>query len=131
MSFVLLENYENEIVIFPLSCLFRSPSQNCDHGYLSGLGAQKLDTIFRHYYPESGFGWIIFAVAILIAIISHGFQLSAIFFLMPALKRFQVSDVECLGEYNSNYILTTVASAGISVMIFIGISFALNVFSSA
>jgi hypothetical protein len=65
---------------------------------LSGLGAQKLDTIFRHYYPESGFGWIIVVVAILIAIITHGFQLSSIFFLLPAQKRFQVSDVECLGE---------------------------------
>lgn len=77
--------------------LFRSP-QNCDHGYLSGLGAQKLDTIFRHYYPESGFGWIIFTVAILIAIITHGFQLSAVLFLQPAQNRFKVDEVECLGE---------------------------------
>jgi hypothetical protein len=79
--------------------LFRSPT-NCDHGYLSGLGAQKLDTIFRHYYPESGFGWIIVAVAIAVAIITHGFQLSAILFLMPAQSRFRVSDVDCLGEYD-------------------------------
>jgi hypothetical protein len=68
---------------------------------LAGIGAQKLDTIFRHYYPESGFGWIIVTVAILIAIITHGFQLSAILFLMPAQNRFkEVSEVECLGEYN-------------------------------
>lgn len=77
--------------------VFRSP-QNCDHGYLSGLGAQKLDTLFRHYYPEAGFGWIIFTVAVLIAVITHGFQLSAIFFLMPAQNRFKAGEVECLGE---------------------------------
>lgn len=106
MSFRAAENYKNGKIISALirAHLFRSPSQNCDHGYLSGLGAQKLDTIFRHYYPESGFGWIIVAVAILIAIITHGFQLSAIFFLMPAMKRFPAGDVECLGEYDSNYI---------------------------
>ena len=75
----------------------RSPA-NCNHGYLSGLGAQKLDTIFRHYYPESGFGWIVLAVAFLVAIITHGFQLSAAFFLLPAQKRFKVNEVECLGE---------------------------------
>ncbi|KAG5684289.1 hypothetical protein PVAND_013525 [Polypedilum vanderplanki] len=70
-----------------------------DHGrYLSGLGAQKLDTIFRHYYPESGFGWIILVVAIIVAIFTHGFQLSAILFLLPALNRFQADKIDCLGE---------------------------------
>ncbi|CRL04869.1 CLUMA_CG017922, isoform A, partial [Clunio marinus] len=73
----------------------KSP-QNCDHGYLSGLGAQKLDTIFRHYYPESGFGWIIVACAVFIAIVTHGLQLSAVFFLKPVLNRFKVTEVECL-----------------------------------
>lgn len=42
---------------------------------------------------------MIVAVAIAVAIISHGFQLSAIFFLMPVQKKFGVSEVECLGEY--------------------------------
>lgn len=81
----------------PLLFLFRSPT-SCDHGYLSGLGAQKLDTIFRHYYPEAGFGWIIVTVAVLIAVITHGFQLSAVFFLLPVQKKFHASEVECLGE---------------------------------
>lgn len=82
-----------------ISPVFRSPT-SCDHGYLSGLGAQKLDTIFRHYYPEADYGWIIVVVATLVAIITHGFQLSAVLFLMPAQKRFkEVGEVECLGEY--------------------------------
>lgn len=81
-----------------ISPVFRSPT-SCDHGYLSGLGAQKLDTIFRHYYPEADYGWIIVVVATLVAIITHGFQLSAVLFLMPAQKRFkEVGEVECLGE---------------------------------
>lgn len=77
----------------------RSPQNgfSCDHGYLSGRGAQKLDTIFRHYYPESGFGWIVLLVAVIVAIIVHGFQLSAIIFLLPTIQRFHVDEVE-LGE---------------------------------
>lgn len=94
---LLAANYQHRLLknIFISFC--RSP-QNCDHGYLSGLGAQKLDTIFRHYYPESGFGWLILAVAIVIAIITHGFQLSAVMFLVPAQAIFKVTDVECLGK---------------------------------
>lgn len=72
---------------------------NNDHGFLSGLGAQKLDTLFRHYYPEEGWAWVIVCVAVLIAILNHGFQLSSIFFLLPAGKRFGVTEVDCLGEY--------------------------------
>ena len=71
---------------------------NSDHGYLSGLGAQKLDTLFRHYYPEEGWAWVIVCVAVLIAILNHGFQLSSIFFLLPAGKRFGATEVDCLGE---------------------------------
>lgn len=79
---------------------FRSPQHafSCEHGFLSGRGAQKLDTIFRHYYPEGGFAWIILVVAIVVAIFTHGFQLSAIFFLMPAVERFHADAIECLGE---------------------------------
>lgn len=81
-------------------CLFRSPQNgfSCDRGFLSGRGAEKLDTIFRHYYPESGFGWMILIVAIIVAIITHGLQLSATLFLLPAIHRFHVDEVECLGE---------------------------------
>lgn len=92
-------NYELLCVISLLPT--RSPQHgfSCDHhGYLSGRGAQKLDTIFRHYYPESGFGWIVLLVAIIVAIITHGFQLSAIIFLLPTIQRFNVNEVECLGE---------------------------------
>lgn len=92
-----LSKFLSDTIPLAIFCIFRSPT-NCDHGYLSGLGAQKLDTIFRHYYPESGFGWIILVVGILIAIITHGFQLSAVLFLIPVQKKFKVSEVECLGE---------------------------------
>lgn len=70
---------------------------------MSGRGAQKLETIFRHYYPESGFGWIILMVAVIVAVITQGFQLSAVLFLLPAVGRFNADSVECLGEYTKKF----------------------------
>lgn len=60
----------------------------------------KADTLFRHYYPEGSWGWIIVCVAILIALLNHGLQLSSTLFLIPAGRRFKVNEVDCLGEFS-------------------------------
>lgn len=69
-----------------------------DKYVISGLGGQKLDTLFRHYYPETGYAYVILTLAILVAIIIHGFHLSGSIFLIPAQNRFHVGAVECVGE---------------------------------
>jgi hypothetical protein len=63
------------------------------------IAARRL--ICRRYYPEGNFGWIIVIVAVVVNILTHGFQLSAITFLVPASHRFKVAEVEvdCLGEW--------------------------------
>lgn len=78
-----------------------SAAAECEHRdkcVISGLGAQKLDTIFRHYYPETGYAYVILTLAIIVAITIHGFHLSASIFLIPAQNRFHVGAVECVGE---------------------------------
>lgn len=62
------------------------------------IAARRL--ICRRYYPEGGFGWIILFVGVVVNVLTHGLQLCAPSFLMPAGQRFKVEDVEvdCLGE---------------------------------
>lgn len=62
------------------------------------IAARRL--ICRRYYPEGGFGWVILFVGALVNVLTHGLQLNAWSFLIPAGHRFKVIDVEvdCLGE---------------------------------
>lgn len=63
------------------------------------IAARRL--ICRRYYPEGNWGWVIIFVGIVVNVLTHGLQLSAFSFLMPAGLRFKVSEVEvdCLGEW--------------------------------
>lgn len=63
------------------------------------IAARRL--ICRRYYPEGGFGWVILLAAVLVNVLTHGLQLSAWSFLLPAGHRFKVTEVEvdCLGEW--------------------------------
>uniref|UniRef100_A0A336KBX9 CSON006638 protein n=1 Tax=Culicoides sonorensis TaxID=179676 RepID=A0A336KBX9_CULSO len=58
------------------------------NGCVSGLAALKASTLQRHYYPEGNWGWVIVVVAIINIILTHGLQLSASLFLLPAGVRF-------------------------------------------
>ncbi|XP_070508264.1 monocarboxylate transporter 2-like isoform X3 [Chironomus tepperi] len=59
------------------------------------MAARRL--ICRRYYPEAGFGWIVMFVGLIVNTFTHGLQLSAIFFLLPAVIRFKADEVDCLG----------------------------------
>lgn len=52
----------------------------------------------RRYYPEGSFGYVILFVGLIVNTLTHGLQLSAFFFLLPASIRFDVDEVECLGK---------------------------------
>lgn len=60
------------------------------------MAARRL--ICQRYYPEGSFGWIVMVVSLIVNLFTHGLQLSAIFFLMPAGIRFKVDEVDCLGK---------------------------------
>lgn len=97
----------------PLAANSGAAVAECEHREkcaISGLGAQKLDTIFRHYYPETGYAYVILTLAIIVAIIIHGFHLSASVFLTPAVDRFHVDAVECIGECVWMWIISTPVS---------------------
>lgn len=60
------------------------------------MAARRL--ICRRYYPEAGFGWIVMFVGLIVNTFTHGLQLSAIFFLLPASIRFKADEMDCLGK---------------------------------
>jgi hypothetical protein len=89
--------------------------KNCNggHNLAKGKNGTKLAPTFqqliaarrlicRRYYPEGGFGWVILFVGVVVNVLTHGLQLTAPSFLLPAGHRFKVSDeslqVDCLGE---------------------------------
>ena len=47
----------------------------------------KQATIRQHYYPESGWGWVVVFVAFLVQVITHGFQMAYGVTLLAVLKR--------------------------------------------
>lgn len=65
------------------------------------IAARRL--ICRRYYPEGGFGWVILFVGVVVNVLTHGLQLNAWSFLIPAGHRFKVTEIEvdCLGEFSS------------------------------
>lgn len=73
--------------------------EHCNHGCITGLGASKIATLSRNYYPEGNWGWIIVVAAVLNSLLNHGLQLSAPVFLNPAGKRFHEKAVNSLGEF--------------------------------
>lgn len=90
---------------------------NLNHNLVNGKNGTKLKhaptfqqliaarrLICRRYYPEGNWGWVIIFVGVVVNVLTHGLQLSAFAFLIPAGARFKVSEVEvdCLGEWIHN-----------------------------
>lgn len=50
--------------------------------------------ICRRYYPESGWGWLIILIGVIVNLLSHGLQLACFAFLIPAGNRFKVDQLE-------------------------------------
>ena len=62
-------------------------------------------TIRQHYYPESGWGWVVVTVAFLVQVITHGFQMSYGVTLLAILKRWGPSRYMEAGRGNDSLIL--------------------------
>lgn len=63
------------------------------------LTARKAQTLYRHYYPEGGWGWTVLVVCVLVSILDHGMQLSAAVLVGPASVKYGVSAVHAAGQY--------------------------------
>ncbi|XP_055587450.1 uncharacterized protein LOC129739923 [Uranotaenia lowii] len=71
----------------------------CDgHRCISGQAALKVSTLWRHYYPEGDWGWIILLVGVLSTILNHGVQIAGPMYLLPAGERFKQSAVNSTGR---------------------------------
>ncbi|GLV44003.1 hypothetical protein CBL_12701 [Carabus blaptoides fortunei] len=66
------------------------------------LDARKTATLYRHYYPEGGWGWVIVVCSVLVHILNHGIQLSCSLLASPAYKKFHAPPVNTAGEFCIN-----------------------------
>ncbi|CAG9822951.1 unnamed protein product [Phaedon cochleariae] len=62
------------------------------------LDARKTTTLRRHYYPESGWGWVVVVCAVLVHVLNHGIQLGCSQLVIPGAKKFKVETVHFAGE---------------------------------
>lgn len=84
----------------------RRPSEIIEDDYLNRCGnlaktplsARKTQTLYRHYYPEGGWGWTILVVCVVVSILDHGLQLAAAVLVTPAMEKFKVPAVHAAGE---------------------------------
>ena len=73
-------------------------------------GAVQGSIVFRQYYPEGGWGWVLVVVGLLMTILTAGFQLSFGVLLRPAVWKFKPS------------LLSFLSLAGLSSSVSLGLS---------
>lgn len=52
---------------------------------------RKATTLYRHYYLEGGWGWVVIVASVLVHVLNHGLQLSWGFLLEPTARKFTAS----------------------------------------
>lgn len=62
------------------------------------LDARKAATLYRHYYPEGGWGWIVLICSVLVHVLTLGLQLSCSQLVGPANRKFQQTAVNTAGK---------------------------------
>lgn len=62
------------------------------------LDARKAATLYRHYYPEGGWGWVVLVCSVLVHVLTLGLQLSCSQLVVPANRKFQQTPVNTAGE---------------------------------
>lgn len=60
---------------------------------------RKTATLYRHYYPEGGWGYVIVTCSVLVSVLGQGLQLSFGHMLGPLALRFGVHNTGDIGEY--------------------------------
>ncbi|KAG8246107.1 hypothetical protein J6590_023806 [Homalodisca vitripennis] len=52
------------------------------------IDSRKATTLYRHYYLEGGWGWVVITVSVLVHLLCHGLQLSWGILMEPTARRF-------------------------------------------
>lgn len=60
---------------------------------------RKTATLYRHYYPEGGWGYVIVTCSVLVSVLGQGLQLSFGHLLNPLALKFGVPNSGDIGEY--------------------------------
>ena len=62
------------------------------------LRKRRIASIFQHYYPEGGWGYVILLCGFLVQILTHGLQLSFGMMLPIIFHRFRISNPIAIGK---------------------------------
>lgn len=62
------------------------------------LRKRRIASIFQHYYPEGGWGYVILLCGFLVQMLTHGLQLSFGMFLPIICHRFRISNPADIGK---------------------------------
>ena len=87
--------------------LTKSPTMLDQKRFGAGLTAvksirrQRIASIFQHYYPEGGWGFIILICGLIVELISYGLQQSFGIIIIFISIRFRVFDIEQVGKKNT------------------------------
>lgn len=55
---------------------------------------RKATTLYRHYYLEGGWGWVVVCVSVCVHLLNHGLQLSWVILLVPTAGKFKTSALD-------------------------------------
>ena len=66
---------------------------------------RKTATLYRHYYPEGGWGYVIVTCSVLVSVLGQGLQLSFGHLLGPLALKFGVHNTGDIGEYPHTHVL--------------------------
>ncbi|CAB3360462.1 Hypothetical predicted protein [Cloeon dipterum] len=83
---------------------FEEKGKKCEQHELPALmvcDPKKTATLYRHYYPEGGWGYVIVTCSVLVSVLGQGLQLSFGHLISPAENKFGMHNDGHLGEYKS------------------------------
>ena len=65
------------------------------------LRKRRIASIFQHYYPEGGWGYVVLVSAFLVHLISNGLPFALVLVVPALVRRFQLEDATCASKASS------------------------------
>ncbi len=62
------------------------------------LRKRRIASIFQHYYPEGGWGYVVLLVSFLIHLIANGLPFSFVLVIPVLSRRFKIEDINCASK---------------------------------
>ena len=78
--------------------IFSNITQRITNADVKSIRRRRIASIFQHYYPEGGWGYIILVCGFVVELISYGFQQVFGILIIILSIRFRISEMEKIGK---------------------------------